>query len=304
MANKTKRGRDIHGLVVLDKPLQQSSNNALQRVKRLLNIKKAGHTGTLDPLATGALVICLGRATKISKHIANADKRYFVVGQLGQQTQTGDLEGEIIKQAKVLPQHLAKLEAVICQFIGPIEQIPPMYSALKKDGVALYKLARKGQEVERSARQVVIKHIEFHGVVDNTFSMTVECSKGTYIRTLVEDIGNALGCYAHVATLRRLSVGDFGDKYPMITLEDMEQGLLAGRNMDKIILPTELALSFHPAQKLHNGMILMLEKGVKLKITTENSSDSVCIFDTHDIFRGLADMDHDQIVKYSRFSSA
>lgn len=304
MSNKIKRGRELHGLVVLDKPLHLSSNHALQRVKRLLNVKKAGHTGTLDPLATGVLVLCLGRATKIANHVADADKRYFVIAKLGQQTQTGDLEGEVIKQAEVTAQHLARVASVIAEFTGPIVQIPPMYSAIKKDGVALYKLAREGKEVERSARKVLIKDIKLQAVTDNSISMFVECSKGTYIRTLVEDIGQALGCYAHVETLRRLSVGQFGDKYPMVSLEEMEKLTQQGQNLEKLILPVQTAFSQYPSIKLNNGLISMLEKGSKLQLTSENASGYICIVDTHDIFRGLADIEQGQIVKFSRFNAA
>ena len=301
MSNKIKRGRDLHGLVVLDKPLNISSNHALQRVKRLLNAKKAGHTGTLDPLATGVLVLCLGRATKIADHVANADKRYFVVAKLGQQTQTGDLEGEVIKQTQVSEQHLAQVPAVIAQFIGSIEQIPPMYSALKKDGVALYKLARQGTEVERSARTVSIAHIGINDISHDTVSMTVACSKGTYIRTLVEDIGKTLGCYAHVHTLRRLSVGQFGDNYPMVTLEEIEQRAHQRQNLEHFILPARAAFSQYPAITLNDGLILMLEKGRKFKLSAENTSGFIRIIDTHEIFRGLADVEQGQIVKFRQF---
>ena len=222
MAKKSKSGRDLHGLLVLDKPLGLSSNHALQRVKRLFNAKKVGHTGTLDPLATGVLVLCFGRATKIVDHIMQAKKVYYVVAKLGEQTDTGDSEGQVIASDEVTQQHIDKVESIVESFVGEIEQIPPMYSALKKDGVPLYKMARKGQEVERTPRKVHIESIDINRIDVDTVAMTVCCSKGTYIRTLVEDIGTKLGCYAHVAELRRLSVGCFGTQLPMVTFEQLE----------------------------------------------------------------------------------
>ena len=223
MAKKNKFGRDIHGLLVLDKPLGVSSNHALQRVKRLFNAKKAGHTGTLDPLATGVLVLCFGRATKIADHVMGAKKSYYVVAKLGDQTDTADKEGEIIASADVNEQHLSALTEVVKSFVGEIEQIPPMYSALKKDGVPLYKLAREGKEVERAVRKVKIYSCVIENVQNDKVGMTVHCSKGTYIRTLVEDIGAKLGCFAHVDELRRLSVGDFGLTHKMYSYETLEQ---------------------------------------------------------------------------------
>ena len=291
----------MHGLLVLDKPLELSSNHALQRVKRLLNAKKAGHTGTLDPLATGALVICLGRATKIADHITSASKRYFVIAKLGEQTATGDLEGDVVQQAEVTQQHIDKLEATIPHFLGEIEQIPPMFSAIKKDGVPLYKLARQGQEVERAARKVTIKQIEIGEITSDTVTMTVQCSKGTYIRTLVEDIGKELGCYAHVQTLRRLSVGDFGRQYPMVTLEEIEAMQAQEQDLEKLILPTEAAFSEYPFKVLNHAFILMLLKGMKLQLLDPEEAGYLCIYDTQRIFRGLAVIDQGRIVKFNQF---
>jgi tRNA pseudouridine55 synthase len=301
VANRKKRGIDMHGLVVLDKPLELSSNHALQRVKRLFNAKKAGHTGTLDPLATGALVICFGRATKIAEHITSMQKCYSVVAKLGQETATGDREGEVTREAEVNAQHLAVVETLIPQFLGDIEQIPPMYSALKKDGVSLYKLARKGQEVERTVRKVHIHEIVLGKCTDQTIEMTVKCSKGTYIRTLVEDMGRALGCYAHVQQLRRVSVGDFGDAHPMLSIEQMESMQQQNKNLESLILPIETAFSHYPSRVLHDALVQMLQQGKGLQLEQDSSPEFVCIFDTQGVFRGLAQLEQGKTVKFNQF---
>lgn len=201
--------RDVHGVLLLDKPLGLSSNDALVRAKRLLRANKAGHTGTLDPLATGLLPLCFGEATKFSQDLLDADKTYEAAVRLGATTTTGDAEGDIVSERPVTCDRAA-LEAAIVRFTGEIEQVPPMYSALKKDGKPLYEYARAGQTVERAARQVTIHAITLLDVdlEDGRFTMRVTCSKGTYIRTLAEDIGEALGCGAHLTGLRRTGVGD------------------------------------------------------------------------------------------------
>lgn len=202
--------RDVHGVLLLDKPLGLSSNDALVRAKRLLRAQKAGHTGTLDPLATGLLPLCFGEATKFSQDLLEADKTYEAQVRLGQCTTTGDAEGEVVRE-RAVECGTADVEAAMLRFTGEIEQVPPMYSALKKDGRPLYEYARAGETVERAARRVVIREI---GLLTSAlpqapvFTMRVTCSKGTYIRTLAEDIGEALGCGAHLTGLRRTGVGD------------------------------------------------------------------------------------------------
>jgi len=202
--------REVHGVLLLDKPLGLSSNDALVRAKRMLRALKAGHTGTLDPLATGLLPLCFGEATKFSQDLLEADKTYEAAVRLGIRTATGDAEGEVIAERAVTCGADA-LRVAIARFTGEIEQVPPMHSALKKDGKPLYEYARAGQTVERAARRVTIHEI---ALLDcglpqaPTFTMRVTCSKGTYIRTLAEDIGEALGCGAHLTGLRRTAVGD------------------------------------------------------------------------------------------------
>ncbi|NML84675.1 tRNA pseudouridine(55) synthase TruB [Polaromonas sp.] len=205
--------RPVHGVLLLDKPLGLSSNQALQKAKWLLRADKAGHTGTLDPLATGILPLCFGAATKFSQLQLEADKTYEAVLLLGQKTTTADAEGEVIETRPVPEITPELLQAMTLRFTGPLAQIPPMYSALKKNGKALYEYARKGQEVEREARRITIFKLDMLLVhVSRTqaaIKIIVSCSKGTYIRTLGEDIGEALGCGAHLGSLRRIETGGF-----------------------------------------------------------------------------------------------
>ena len=201
----------MHGVLLLDKPLGLSSNNALQRCKWLLRAEKAGHTGTLDPLATGVLPLCFGAATKFSQLQLEADKTYEATVRLGVKTSTGDTEGEVIEERAVPSLTASRLGEVARQFTGPITQVPPMHSALKKDGRPLYEYARAGEEVEREARNVVIHEIALDALAGSgdTLLMTAKVSKGTYIRTLGEDIGEALGCGAHLTSLRRIATGQY-----------------------------------------------------------------------------------------------
>jgi tRNA pseudouridine55 synthase len=198
--------RALHGVLLLDKPVGLSSNDALQRAKRLFRAEKAGHTGTLDPLASGLLPLCFGAATKFSQVSLDADKRYTATLKLGRTTTTGDAEGEVLRQRPVAVDRAA-IDAACAAFVGPIEQIPPMHSALKKDGKALYEYARAGIDVERAPRRVRIHRIDMLEWQDDELIVDVTCSKGTYIRTLAEDIGERLGCGAHLSALRRTGSG-------------------------------------------------------------------------------------------------
>ncbi|MFM8864698.1 MAG: tRNA pseudouridine(55) synthase TruB [Limnohabitans sp.] len=216
--------RPVHGVVLLDKPLGLSSNQALQKVKWLLRAEKAGHTGTLDPLATGVLPLCFGAATKFSQQHLDADKVYETTVRLGQKTRTADAEGELI-EVRPVSCSIGQVVEVLDRFMGPIRQVPPMHSALKKDGKALYEYAREGETVERQAREVVIHDLELldmqlQGEAPH-LRLRVACSKGTYIRTLGEDIGEALGCGAHLSALRRVQTGPF-DVSQCLSLEGLE----------------------------------------------------------------------------------
>jgi tRNA pseudouridine55 synthase len=225
--------RPVHGVLLLDKPLGLSSNDALQKAKWLLRAQKAGHTGTLDPMATGVLPLCFGAATKFSQLHLDADKSYEAVAQLGARTASGDSEGEVIERREVpaiTPERLAEVQA---RFTGPMEQVPPMHSALKKDGKALYEYARAGLEVEREARKVTVFHLQLSLVEPALLKIVTKVSKGTYIRTLGEDIGQALGCGAHLVSLRRIATGPF-DVTQCVTLAELE-ALDESDRMDRLL---------------------------------------------------------------------
>lgn len=221
MAKRSRKGRDVNGILSLDKAPGLTSNAALQQVKKLYGAAKAGHTGSLDPLATGVLPLCLGEATKISRFLLDADKRYRVLVRLGQNTTTADAEGEVVNERPVPDFSRGQLEDVLSRFNGRIEQVPPMYSAIKHEGTPLYKLARAGEEVDRKARVVTIYSLELIDSADNTLTLDVHCSKGTYVRTLAEDIGGLLECGAHVAGLRRTQSGVFTED-DCVTMRKLE----------------------------------------------------------------------------------
>lgn len=249
--------RPVHGVLLLDKPLGLSSNNALQKVKWLLRAEKAGHTGTLDPLATGVLPLCFGAATKFSALQLDAPKTYEAVALLGITTSTGDAEGEVLQRRDVDPGQLTpeRLAQVQAQFTGAIRQVPPMHSALKKDGKALYEYARAGVEVERAPRDVTIHALELAvsqvGKAQTAIKIIVTCSKGTYIRTLVEDIGRELGCGGHVAELRRTQAGPFV-LAQAISLETLEKAHAEGGSeaLDQFLLPSDSGLEHWPLLQL------------------------------------------------------
>jgi len=242
--------RQVHGVLVLDKPRGFSSNAALQKVRWLLNAEKAGHTGSLDPLATGVLPLCFGEATKFSQYLLDADKGYRTVAQLGVTTTTGDAEGEVLERRAVSVDEAAIL-AALPAFRGEIEQIPPMYSALKRDGQPLYKLARAGEVVEREPRSVTIARLELLALQEDRATLEVACSKGTYVRTLVEDLGARLGCGAHVAELRRTQAGPFG-LTQAISLDELEAAHAEGgaEALDRFLLPVDSGLEHWPLVQL------------------------------------------------------
>lgn len=238
--------REISGILVLDKPPGMTSNAALQRVKRLYGAAKAGHTGALDPLATGVLPICLGQATKLSGYLLDADKRYAVRAAVGACTTTGDAEGEVTRRSDAAALTRERLEAALPAFTGEIRQRPPMYSALKRDGQPLYQLARAGIEVEREARPVRVDSLRVTAFEPAAFELDVRCSKGTYIRTLVEDLAAAAGQCAHVASLRRLEAGPFREA-DLVTPQALEEA--AGRGagaLEALLLPPLAGLAGWP----------------------------------------------------------
>lgn len=254
--------RAVHGVLLLDKPLGLSSNDALQRVRRLLRAEKAGHAGTLDPLATGLLPLCFGAATKFAQLGLEADKGYRAVMQLGVTTTTGDAEGEVLRTRPV-QLTLETIEAAIRQFLGPIEQVPPMHSALKRDGKALYEYARAGVEVEREARRVTIHELRLVDWSGERLEIEVRCSKGTYVRTLAQDIGEALGCGAHLVALRRISSGALGleGAVALATLEGANAEAIEAR-----MLPVDALVADRPVLRLSAEEAGRFLSGMRRKI--------------------------------------
>jgi len=263
-ARPPKKPRDlVDGVLLLDKPVGLSSNDALIKAKRVMNAKKAGHTGTLDPFATGLLPLCFGEATKFSQDLLEADKTYEATVHLGIMTNTGDTEGEAI-ETRAVDVTLEQIEAALARFRGPILQVPPMYSALKRDGKALYEYAREGITLEREARPVTIHGLELIGYEAPMLKIRVTCSKGTYVRVLGEDIGAALGCGAHLNALRRIQVGAL-TLDGMITLEELQ----AHAEPLSLLAPVDALLSTFPAVELTAELAKRFLNGQRLALGKE-----------------------------------
>lgn len=245
-AGRRHKAEPVDGMLLLNKPAGITSNQALQKVKRLLNAKKAGHTGSLDPLATGMLPLCFGEATKVCAYLLEADKTYRVTARLGEATDTADADGKVIETASVPALEYDDWAKIVAGFVGDIEQVPPMYSALKKDGKRLYELARQGITVERAARKLKIYEIQLLEARGNRLVLRVHCSKGTYIRTLVEDIAKAAGTVAHTASLHRESLGDFR-AVDMLDLPSAAVMAADGpKGLRERLMPADIALASWP----------------------------------------------------------
>ncbi len=281
--------RNINGVLLLDKPLGFSSNQALQKVKWLFQAAKAGHTGTLDPLATGLLPICLGEATKFAQFLTDADKTYVATIKLGITTTTGDAEGDVIT-TKTVDVSLAQFEAACQQFLGEIQQVPPMYSALKHEGKALYEYARAGIEIERKIRTVTIQEIAINDLAGDIATVTVTCSKGTYIRTLAEDIGKVLDCGAHLAGLRRTATAGYA-LAQSVTVEDLEAMEMTQR--DRLLLPVDSAVEALPSVKLDEDATFYLMQGQAVWVAGKIPDSSLRLYDESDNFLGLGFLQDD-----------
>lgn len=290
---KHSRGRQVHGILLFDKPAGLSSNQALQQVKSLYNAAKAGHTGSLDPLATGMLPLCFGEATKISAFLLDSDKSYVFTCKLGVKTTTGDSEGEVIERCAVPKLRKGEINAVLTQFSGVIEQIPPMFSALRHNGKRLYELARQGLEVERKPRKVTIHKIELLDYNESEWMIKVSCSKGTYIRSLAEDIGMKLNCVAHVSALRRISVVPFSPD-SMLSWADLnkhaEQGLPA---LDQCLLPADAALGQWPDVHLTRDSAYYLKQGQAILVPHAPTEGIVRLYNESRNFIGLGQVQDD-----------
>ena len=280
---RRQRGRPVNGILLLDKPLGESSNHALQHVKRLFDARKAGHTGSLDPLADGMLPICLGDATKLSAFLLDADKYYQFRVRLGETTATGDAEGDVLTRRSTDGIDVDKIREVLPRFTGAIDQLPPMYSALKHQGKRLYELAREGVEVEREPRRVMIHRLELGDVELPDFELRVHCSKGTYVRTLAEDIGEALGCGAHVVALRRTGVGPYTG-YPMYGMGALEAAAQEGGHaaLDRLLLPIDTALGDWPEVRVGADAAFYLKQGQAVLVPKAPTEGWVRIYQGED----------------------
>jgi tRNA pseudouridine55 synthase len=283
--------KKIDGILLLDKPLHMTSNGALQRVKWLFAAKKAGHTGSLDPLATGMLPLCFGEATKFSQYLLDSDKCYQVTAQLGVKTTTADAEGDVVTVRPFSHMTREAILALLPKFTGVLQQIPPMYSALKVNGKHLYELARNGVEIPREPRTVtihVLKLIDFEG---DKLKLEVHCSKGTYIRTLVEDMGEELGCGAHVSALRRSVVFPYQES-KMLTLETIE-ALHQAHGADyltQFLLPVETSVQSFPAIQLPHSAAFYIRMGQPVMTPNLPPQGWVRIFSKNDQFMGVGEI--------------
>ena len=274
----------VSGVLLLDKPSGPSSNTVLQRAKRLLGAARAGHTGTLDPLASGLLVITVGEATKFSGALLEADKAYRARLKLGEGTSTGDAEGTVLSRSEVAVSEGA-LRAALERFRGEIEQVPPMYAAIKRQGRPLYDYARRGEQVDRAPRRVAIRRLDLESFEGETADLYVECSKGTYIRTLAEDIGTVLGCGAHLAALERLAVGPFTLEQS-VKLEDLE-GVSSNRRRECLLLPQALLESW-PRLRLPAELTAKFRHGQAVPVDAVDGN--VAVFGEGEVFLGTGEV--------------
>ena len=301
MSRPRKKGRDIHGVFLLDKPQGMSSNDILQKVKRIFQANKAGHTGALDPLATGMLPICLGEATKFSQFLLDSDKRYQVTAKLGERTDTSDAEGQVV-ETKVVNVTESDIQQALAQFRGDILQVPTMFSALKHQGKPLYEYARAGITVEREARPITIFELKFIAYEAPFLTLEVHCSKGTYIRTLVDDLGEVLGCGAHVTVLRRLAVAD----YPIAAMMSYADLQNMAENqplevLDKLLLPMDTAVSNLPKINLNEQQTKAVGFGQRVKFeNVEQMYGLVRLFSNTAQFLGVAEVTADDVIRPNR----
>jgi tRNA pseudouridine55 synthase len=285
--SKRKSGHDVHGIVLLDKRPGVSSNRALQEVRRLLNANKAGHTGSLDPLATGLLPLCFGEATKASAWMLDDDKRYRVVIQLGVMTDTGDAEGVVVETKPVPDLSVGQVQACLKTFMGEIEQVPPMYSALKHNGKKLYELAREGKTVERKARHICIFDLKILDFFKDQLTLEVSCSKGTYIRSLAEDIGHALGCGGTVTALRRLGAGQFSIEDAR-TIEHL--AAMSEHDLAQCLINVDKPLEALPAVQLSSEQAVLVKYGQSINFPVSPAVQGIVRMYREAEFLGLGEM--------------
>ena len=289
-ARRHKHGRDVDGILLLDKPRGISSNDALQKAKRIFGARKAGHTGNLDVRADGLLALCFGEATKVCRYLLDADKRYVAEITLGARTTTGDSEGRIVSTASTEGIERNVIEAAVRGFVGTIEQVPPMYSAIKRNGQPLYKLARQGLEVERPKRTVHIREFTVREFSNPRLVVDVTCSKGTYIRTLAEDLGEKIACGAHVSALRREQVGAFrlADAWLIPELERVaDEGI---EMLDKVLLPLDTALEFMQSVTLTEDAVYNVARGQPVLVPRAPTSGLLRLYGAGAQFVGVGEI--------------
>lgn len=298
MARKRK-GLPINGILLLDKPIGLSSNKALQKIKHLYKAQKAGHTGSLDPLATGMLPICLGEATKTSHFLLNSDKSYQTTIQFGVTTTTGDAEGETLETRPVPTLDDATIQNLLKKFTGELEQIPPMYSALKHQGQPLYKLARQGKEIERKARNITVFSHSFLEKSKDSITVAVDCSKGTYIRSLAMDMGEELGCGAHLTMLRRVRVSPF-NYGKMFTLDEAIEAEANG-TLQEMLLPVDAGIIHFSKINLDETNVEKLMFGQTIQVEHHlNTGEMVRLYNAENDFLGIGEVDASAFIKPKR----
>lgn len=302
MARPKKKGRDIDGVILLDKPQGMSSNDLLQKVKRIYQANRAGHTGALDPLATGMLPICLGEATKFSQHLLEADKCYVVTAKLGERTDTSDAEGQVV-QIRDVNCTLSDILSILPHFQGELMQVPTMFSALKYQGKPLYEYARAGITIEREARPITIFSLTFIEYQAPYLSLEVHCSKGTYIRTLIDDLGEKLGCGAHVTVLRRIAVANY-PKDSMVSLKQLQQFADANDLVQLVsyLLPIDSAVSSLPSLILNQQQAQNIRFGQRIRFENEDNLRGQVRLFAQEIshFIGVGEIDGNNVIHPKR----
>ena len=297
--NENRKKLEISGLLLIDKPLGFSSNQALSKIKWIFSAKKAGHTGTLDPLATGLLPICFGEATKFSSHLLNSEKTYEASIKLGWKSSTGDAEGKLT-ESKIISLSLEKLQKELKSFIGLSKQTPPMFSALKYNGQPLYKLAREGVKIERQEREINISELILLNYSKNIIKIEVTCSKGTYIRTLAEDIANKLGMDGYLTELRRTKIGKLNIN-EAFSIENIST--LSSDKRKSCIKPTEVLVDRYPKLILLDSEVDFIKNGQPIKLKKKLNTEIYTLFTKSKAFIGLGEIDSNNLLKVVRLIS-
>jgi len=298
---RVKNKMKVNGIVILDKPKNITSNKLLQKIKSIFHAKKAGHTGSLDPIATGALPICLGEATKVSKYLIESSKTYHVIAKLGEKTNTGDSDGIVTEKKTLTHINTENCESILKSFIGKTEQLPPMFSAIKVDGVRLYKQARKGLIIPRKKRTIIVHNIYLKNLCLDSMELVIDCGKGTYIRSLIEDIAAKLGTFAHVKQLRRTSIHIIKD-HELNTLESLELEHDYNQLIEKYLLPIDIAIESFPKLSVTLIESNKFRQGQRIKLALNGylKSVKVRVYDLNDRLIGLGMIDNDGVIQPTR----